>query len=262
MAFPALPDLPGKFKPYLMAHRGNRVACPENTLAAFQRAIEDGADILETDLHLSSDGAFMCIHDASVDRTTNGSGAVAEKTLVELKSLSAFYGRAGFEAETIPTLKEVAAVLPSNVALALELKTDRFLEPEICKRLAGELLQAGVRERTMILSFSLERLRNIQRVAPDMPIGLISMSGFLPNPEPRLLGLFFPFLFLNPFFVRLAHARNQAVCPLDPLPDKRLGYYLRLGCDAILSDNPAATREALLKRQRHPSSSNHYGGEQ
>lgn len=72
-------SLPDRSKPYVMAHRGNRVLCPENTLASFQQAFKEGADILETDLHLSADDVFMCIHDATVDRTTNGSGAVAEK---------------------------------------------------------------------------------------------------------------------------------------------------------------------------------------
>ena len=76
--------LPGHSKPYLMAHRGNRVLCPENTLSSFRKALEEGADILETDLHLSSDDVFMCIHDATLDRTTNGSGPVSSKTLIEL----------------------------------------------------------------------------------------------------------------------------------------------------------------------------------
>ena len=66
-------DIAGKPKPYVMAHRGNRVACPENTLAAFQRALDEGADILETDLHVTADDVFVCIHDATLDRTTNGS---------------------------------------------------------------------------------------------------------------------------------------------------------------------------------------------
>jgi glycerophosphoryl diester phosphodiesterase len=58
-----------------MAHRGNSTLCPENTLAAFQKAIEEGADIVETDLHLTADEAFICIQ-SHVDRTTEGSGAV------------------------------------------------------------------------------------------------------------------------------------------------------------------------------------------
>ena len=104
--------LPGRTKPYVMAHRGNRVLCPENTLSSFSKAFEEGADILETDLHLSADGVFMCIHDATVDRTTDGSGPVSAKILAELKQLSASYGFKGFENERIPTLAETAAILP------------------------------------------------------------------------------------------------------------------------------------------------------
>ncbi|MHB8933580.1 MAG: glycerophosphodiester phosphodiesterase, partial [Bellilinea sp.] len=105
-------ELPGRNKPYVMAHRGNRVHCPENTLASFQRAIDEGADIIETDLHLSADDNFVCIHDATLDRTTNGTGPVADKTLEELKQLSASYGRPEFEAERIPTLDELILLLP------------------------------------------------------------------------------------------------------------------------------------------------------
>ena len=75
-----------KPKPLLMAHRGNRVLFPENTIAAFKQAFTDGADILETDLHLSSDDEFICIHDATVDRTTNGIGEVKDLSLKDLKS--------------------------------------------------------------------------------------------------------------------------------------------------------------------------------
>ena len=111
-----------------MAHRGNQQLCPENTLAAFHQAIIDGADIIETDLHLSSDGVFMCIHDETLERTTNGHGRVAEKSLKELKTFSACYEKPDFIKETIPTLQETGKLLPHDMALALELKTDRFLE--------------------------------------------------------------------------------------------------------------------------------------
>ena len=88
--------IPGRQKPYIMSHRGNQQLCPENTLAAFQQAIVDGADIIETDLHLSSDGVFMCIHDETLERTTNGHGRVAEKSLKELKTFSACYDKPEF----------------------------------------------------------------------------------------------------------------------------------------------------------------------
>lgn len=239
--------LPGRTKPYVMAHRGNRVLCPENTLASFSKAFEEGADILETDLHLSADGVFMCIHDATVDRTTNGGGAVSEKSLAELKQLSASYGFEGFNDERIPTLAETTAILPPGVALALELKTDRFLEPDICRRLIAELRAAGVFERSLVLSFSLPRLRAVKAVEDSIPIGWITMAKLCPNPLPEVLGPFWPGIFLNPFFVSQAKRRGQLVCPLDPTPDSRLWYYKLLRCDAVVTDNPGATLEALKR---------------
>ena len=84
-----------------MAHRGNKVAFPENTISAFQQAVQDGADLIETDLHLSADDVFMCIHDRTVNRTTDGSGAVAEMSLSELKTFNAAAARPELPPEQI-----------------------------------------------------------------------------------------------------------------------------------------------------------------
>lgn len=237
--------LAGKTKPYVMAHRGNRVACPENTLASFRRALVDGANILETDLHLSADQQFMCIHDGTVDRTTDGHGEVAKMTLAELKALSASCGRAEFQAERIPILAEVAAILPADVAIALELKTDRFLEPDVCRALVAELERAGIRGRTAVLSFALPRVLAVQAVAPEIPAGWITITRAWPLAGVQLLGPFWPMLVLNPLYVWIAQRRGQIVCPLDPTPDARLWWYRALGCDAVLTDNPEATCRRL-----------------
>lgn len=238
-------SIEGKPKPYVMAHRGNRVVCPENTLAAFQRALDEGADILETDLHLTADGVFVCIHDATVDRTTNGSGAVSEMTLTEIKTLSAAYRSPEFETERIPTLAELTAILPPGVPLALELKADQFLVADVCQRLVSELDQAGLKKRTVVLSFSVTRLLTFRSVAPDMPIGLITYTRAMPLRGFQFLGPVWPLLILNPLYVRLAHLRGQMVGPLDPTPDSRLWLYRWLGCDVVLSDDPGATIRAL-----------------
>ena len=244
-----LMTLAGKTKPYVMAHRGNRVACPENTLASFRRALADGADLLETDLHLSADNHLMCIHDGTVDRTTDGHGRVEHKTLPELKSLSASCGRAEFRAERIPTLAEVAAILPADVALALELKTDRFLEADVCRALVEELDRTGIRNRTVVLSFALPRVKAVQAVAPEILAGWITISKGVPITDVQLLGPFWPWLVLNPIYVWAAHHRGQVVCPLDPTPDRRLWLYRALRCDAVLTDNPEATCRALGRRK-------------
>src|SRR5574341_205862 len=238
-------DIPGQPKPTVMAHRGNSEECPENTLAAFRRAIDDGADLIETDLHLTRDGVIVCLHDPSVDRTTDGAGAVADLTLDQIKQLSASYGRPEFVDERIPTLDEVIALLPPHLILALELKTDRFLEPAICRQLAAQLEQAGRRNRAVILSFSTERVAAFKQAAPGVPVGFITLKRLVPKSGVELLGPFWPILFLNPLYVRAAHRRGQVVCPLDPWPNSRLMYYRLLGCDAVLTNNPAKTIRAL-----------------
>jgi glycerophosphoryl diester phosphodiesterase len=244
--------LPGRTRPYVMAHRGNRAACPENTLAAFRHALADGADILETDLHLTADGEFVCIHDGTVERTTDGHGSVADLTLAQVKALSACCGRKEFGEERVPVLSELAAILPSDVSLALELKTDRFLEPPTCERLVAELDRAGVRDRTVVLSFSAARVLAVHRMAPDVPAGWITLSRPWPPLETQLLGPFWPLLVVNPLYVWAAHHRGQVVCPLDPDPDARLWFYQLLGCDAVLSDNPETTCRALGRpKPRH-----------
>lgn len=242
---PRLVALGNKPKPYIIAHRGNLVVCPENTLAAFQQALVEGADILETDLQITADRIFVCIHDETVDRTTDGSGPVAQLTLDQIKALSASHGRREFHAERIPTLAELGELIPADILLALELKSDDFLNDVICSQLIDELDQIGVRDQTMVLSFSQERLQAVRSVAPDMPIGSITLSNPFPPTDTNLVGPLWPLLLANPFYVATAHRRGQLVCPLDPKPDSRLWLYRWMKCDAVLSNNPGATSRAL-----------------
>ncbi|MEJ2010676.1 MAG: glycerophosphodiester phosphodiesterase family protein [Anaerolineales bacterium] len=238
-------QIPGRARPYLMAHRGNRALFPENTFSAFKRAVTDGADILETDLHLTHDQEIACIHDGTVDRTTDGTGAVSSFSLQELRSLNAAASHPDLPAEPIPTLEELAAWLPADTGLALELKTDRFLEPQVVEHLVALLHRTGIYDRTILLSFSLARLKAAATLDSNLPIGWITLSRIWPLSGVAMLGPFWPLLMLNPFFVFTAHRRGQFVAPLDPAPEPRLKYYQRLGCDAILSDHPHLTAPAL-----------------
>ena len=249
----AIPELPGKTKPYVMAHRGNQTACPENTLASFRRAITDGADIIETDIHLTRDDVFVCIHDPTVDRTTDGSGEVAAMSLSELKGLSAGHGHAGFESEKIPTLKETAEIIPENMALALELKTDRFLEAAVCEKLVSELKNEKIFDRCVILSFSLPQIESVQRVCPDIYVGWITLTETKAIKGPHMLGPYWKIFLKNPLYVLKAHRQNQAVCPLDTAPDARLWFYRLLRCDAVITDDPESTCRRLKKQSGVPA---------
>ena len=231
-----------------MAHRGNQVLCPENTLAAFEQAIADGADIIETDLHLTRDNEFVCIHDPSVDRTTNGVGLVAEKTLNEIKQLNASHHFPDFSAECIPTLKETLDVIPNNMALALELKTDAFLSPEVCAKLVDILNEYRVLNRTLVISFSFSRIMAVKSAAPDIHSGWITLSKKRPRKGPDVLGPYWRIFLNNPFYVFMAHLQNQAVCPLDNKPDSRIWLYKLLGCDAVITDDPGMTAQKLKRK--------------
>jgi len=237
----------GKPRPYIMAHRGNQALYPENTIGAFRRAVDDGADILETDLQVTADGEFVCIHDDTVDRTTDGQGEVSLMRLAQIKTLGIRGGNPEQRSERIPTLAECIAVVPDDLLLALELKSSRFIHGDICHRLAEELEVYGVRDRTLVISFSLTYLRNMLEVAPDIPAGLITLKRLFPWRQFDLSGPFWPLILLNPLYVWLAHRRGQMVCPLDTNPDSRLWLYRMLGCDAILTNDPGATRRALKR---------------
>jgi glycerophosphoryl diester phosphodiesterase len=232
-------------RPYVMAHRGNSALCPENTLAAFRQAIDDGADIIETDLHVSADGVLVCIHDDTVDRTTDGKGAVREMPYGALQALSASYGRPEFVSERIPALRDLLQILPAETGVGLELKSDDFLDQQVCLALLAFLRETGTLNRVVALSFSRERLRAIQRYTPEIPVGLITLMRFFPEREWTLTGPLWPVMFLNPLYTWIARRRGQIVCPLDPTPDSRLWYYRLLRCDAVLSNDPGQTRRRL-----------------
>ncbi len=237
--------LAGRSKPYILAHRGSQALYPENTLISFEQALEDGADAIETDLHLSKDGEFVCIHDPTLDRTSDGTGNVADLTLAELKNYNFSARFPDIEPQQILTLAEIAGVIPADRGLVLELKSERFLERDVCIRLARELERYGIRQRTLLISFNIGFLEAAQATAPDLPIGLISLSNPIPPRGVQFCGPLWVWVILNPFYIHQAHKRGQMVCPLDPESDRRLGIYQHLGCDAILTNNPAQTCRLL-----------------
>jgi glycerophosphoryl diester phosphodiesterase len=232
-------------KPYVQAHRGNCTACPENTLAAFSRAFEDGADIIETDVHVTADGEFVCIHDETVDRTTDGTGRVADMTLEEIKKLRASNGYQAFANERVPTLAEALEALPPNRGISIELKSKRFMKLETCKRLADEIERHNADERAVVISFQMPFLKTLRKVAPNIPIGHITHAKPYPRNDVELLGPLWPYVLLYPFYVRWAHRRGKLVIPLDDRPNTRLWLYRAIGVDIISTNNPAATVRAL-----------------
>jgi glycerophosphoryl diester phosphodiesterase len=147
----------------------------------------------------------------------------------------------------VPTLEEFANLIPPDVGLALELKSDIFLDADIAAGLVRQLDHLGVSQRSIVLSFSFERLEAVRTASPNIAQGWITLTKPWPRTGVEMLGPLWVLLYINPFYVRRAHRFGQLVCPLDPTPEARLGTYLRLGVDAVLSDNPAATCLALSR---------------
>src|SRR5215471_15400951 len=110
-------------RPYVIGHRGAMGHAPENTFASFRKGFELGAPLLELDVHLSADGQLVVIHDETVDRTTNGSGRVADMSTAEIRRLDAgsWFGCA-FAGEPVPMLSEVLQWMHGRVGLVIELK--------------------------------------------------------------------------------------------------------------------------------------------
>ena len=159
---------------WVVAHRGASGHAPENTMAAFRRAVELGAMFIETDLQLSRDARFVAIHDETLERTTNGEGPVHEWTLAELRELDAGSWFGGeFIGERVPTLEEILRFArETDVIFYLELKPCAPWGAE--HALVAALRDAGEAARTVVLSFDAPTLAAVRRLDPTLMTGLLA----------------------------------------------------------------------------------------
>ena len=162
--------------PWIIAHRGASGHAPENTLAAFERAVALGAPFIETDLRLTRDARFVAIHDPTLERTTNGRGAVRDHTLAELRQLDAgmWFDRQ-FMGERIPTLEEILEFARvHDVVFYLEIKYDSAwgMHHALTAALAGVDNAA----RTIVISFDPSTLEALRRLDASMMTGLLVES--------------------------------------------------------------------------------------
>jgi len=160
----------------LIAHRGAPLLAPENTLPSFQAAVEHGATWIEVDVKLTKDRHPVIIHDDAVDRTTNGTGYVANLTLDQIRSLDAgvCYGHL-YKGVKVPTLAEtVGFVLDKGIGLQLEIKPTSGQEIETAEIAITQLksLWPADEKKLFISSFSELSLKVAERIMPDVPRGL------------------------------------------------------------------------------------------
>ncbi len=151
----------------IVAHRGASHDAPENTLAAQKLAWEQGADAVETDIHLTRDGKIVACHDQSTKRTTGRDARIADLTLAELRKLDAGSWKAAwFAGEKLPTLDEQIRLTPPGERLLVEIKVG----PEIVPELARCLARNGANEQNItIISFNFDALLEVRKRLPRLP---------------------------------------------------------------------------------------------
>lgn len=235
-------------RPLVVAHRGSSGEAPENTLPAFELARAQGADAIELDVRLTADGHFVVIHDATVDRTTNGRGEVGSLTLAEIKALDAgSWFDPAFAGTQVPTLVEVLEWAAAVVDLCLELKTpfpDGAL-PELLRVVA-----AYPRGRMLFASFDWWLMRRLKLLAPWARVGLI--WGRVAPADPFAFALRLGQANLHPNvalvdgpFIEKAHGLGLAVFVWTVNGPDLAASLAAMGVDGLVTDYPARVRAAL-----------------
>jgi glycerophosphoryl diester phosphodiesterase len=183
--------LQGRVRPVIIAHRGSSASAPENTMAAFRLAAEEGAEMIELDVRMSRDGHLVVHHDRRLGRTSLGRGRVPELSLEELRRVDAgsWFGRS-FAGERIPLLAEVLAWLPVSMGLNIEVKTDgdRRGAASIAPVLQRVLRRSGALERVLLSSFDHTFLQMAHIGTPGLAIGALVNSLAVPGRAPAAIG--------------------------------------------------------------------------
>lgn len=151
-----------------IAHRGFSGKYPENTMMAFRKAVDVGADGIETDLHMTSDGIIVICHDETIDRTTNGSGFIKDYTYDEIRKLDAGKG------EKIPSLDELLNFMKDkNLLLNLELKNDVINYNNLEKDTINKIYEYGLEKNVIISSFNHQSMKRVKQYDSSIRTGLL-----------------------------------------------------------------------------------------
>ncbi len=235
----------------IICHRGYSSRYPENTMLAFRKAVQTGADGIETDVHLTKDGEVVIIHDERVDRTTNGTGFVKDMTLRELRKLNAASAYAGGGIQRIPTLEEFFAFLePTAMSVNVELKTGMFDYPGLEEKVWALTEQYHLQNRIIFSSFHGQSLLRMKAVSSTAPCGLLT-DGKLVNPHRTIedLGLqaIHPwFLRLNQSVVRQLQARKIQINSYTPNTAGALSWLISQNITSVITNYPE--RAMALRR--------------
>lgn len=236
-------------RPLAIAHRGDSAHAPENTLAAFQRAIDAGADWLEMDVQMSDDGHLVVIHDTTVDRTTNGSGRVADLTLARLQALDAGNG------EQIPSFAQVLELVKAaNIEIMPEAKSPA-LYPGVEMKMVEALNAAGYGARAVVQSFDPAALARLRELSPALPLcalsglGRFRLAGAQPGDAQAVCPMA-EMILLYPWMLRQAHSEGRKVFVWFGVIEHpwTVRLLVEFGADGVIADDPGLVVDAWQSR--------------
>jgi glycerophosphoryl diester phosphodiesterase len=228
-----------KNRPLIIGHRGARGHEAENTLASIRRALEMGVDMVEFDVRAAKTGEPVVIHDATVDRTTNGTGRVADMTLAEIRRLRCSNG------EPVPTLAGAVAAVGGRADVNVELKN------AACAAAVAEYFRKKDRRRVLFSAFDWSALEILARQLPHARLGVLvgrynrlkrpfhtakRLKAWSVNPSVQLL---------TRAFVRRAHASGFRIFAYGAASRARVLHCLRQGADGLFADHPDQAGQVL-----------------
>jgi glycerophosphoryl diester phosphodiesterase len=241
-------------KPKVIGHRGAAGDAPENTLASFQLALEQGADGIELDIHLTKDGEIVVCHDPTIDRTTNGSGYIVEMQVAEIKRFDAGgWFSQQYAGESIPTLAEVFDQVPDNIMINIEIKYS--YKGQLETRLIDFLRKRNRFENVVISSFDHKCMQRIKKTERMAKIGLLYVANLIDHAGyANQLGV--DVYSIHPHYqliekddVLKAKAAGLKVYPFTINSDEDFRKMLDYGVSGIITDFPAKLVQLLKQNE-------------
>jgi glycerophosphoryl diester phosphodiesterase len=238
--------------PYFFAHRGACAHAPENTLEAFQLALEQGAKLIEFDVKLSADRNVVIIHDQTVDRTTDGKGKVNQLNWMELKQLDAgSWFDDNFRGVKIPALDEVFEILGKKLFMNVELTNYATPFDGLVDMVALQVKKHGLEKRVIFSSFFPTNLIRASQLLPEVPRGQLVLPGKAGGWQ-RLWGRLIDVQAIHPYTsdvtadsVEHAHRHRRLVHVWTVNTPREMKRLCDLGVDGFFTDDPQVAREVL-----------------
>lgn len=240
--------------PFVWAHRGASGSAPENTIVAFKRAIDLGADGIELDIQLTKDDEIVVCHDEKIDRTSDGKGWLKDYTLEELRTFNFNQQFPEYGPQPIPTMREVLELIkPTDLVIDIELKTSVIYYEKLEEKIVELIKEYEMEDRVNYSSFNHYTCVHLHEVNPDAEVGFLYWDAPIGFPEyAKRYGA----NAINPVYANLylmdtvekAKENNLKIYVWDVFTEEEMKACEEIGVDAIITNYPELARNVYKER--------------